>query len=119
MRVAERGRRVFGRRLKPVTSLNDFTVTVVTALSGSDKLVLHLDRKGQKTLAMQIHKDHFMWLLDDPEQFVGAYEQRANWVDPYKTEQAPAPEVGAQFPDNSVEVLDGAFEFSGAGTDGV
>jgi hypothetical protein len=68
-------------------SIHDFVVTIDTEASGGDKLVLHLDREGEPTLHMQVHVKQFMWLLDDPDQFAGAYAQRSHWVDPY---DAPA-----------------------------
>lgn len=73
----------------PSVSLNDFTVTVDTAHSGGDRLVLALDRDGEPTLHMQVHIQQFMWLIEDPDQFAAAYSQREHWVDPY-AERPPA-----------------------------
>lgn len=71
-------------------SIHDFTITVDTQVSGGDRLVLRLDRDGEPTLSMQIHKDQFMWLLDDPAQFSLAYAQREHWVDPYAASEPVA-----------------------------
>lgn len=79
---------------RPV-SLADFVVTIDTKASGGDKLVLHLDRHGEKTLHMQAHITQFMWLIDDPEEFARAYAHRAHWVDPYAVQAAKPVEVGA------------------------
>lgn len=74
----------------PAVSLDDFTVTVDTAASGGDRLVLRLSRERQPTLHMQVHIQQLMWLIDDPDQFAAAYAQRERWVDPYAE---PAPEL--------------------------
>lgn len=55
-------------------TIHDFTVTVDTAESGGDKLVVHLDRAGAQRLTMACSATQLLWVIDDRDYFANGFK---------------------------------------------